>query len=73
VLQISGWTVQDVQEFLFIGSPTGLVVSIRDPSNIPPHANILIQALNMVGLATRGEHNNGVPEGEVQFLVGFKP
>jgi hypothetical protein len=73
-LDASGWPDCDPSQRVYVGgNPVGFGVVVRDAENPPPHAAVLQQAFESVGITCGGAEDPDVPESVVEVLVGTQP
>lgn len=77
LLRAAGWGVEGPTDMVLFGpsgqTPKGLFLIIKDASNVPPLANVLLTVLNTSGIPATGEQNPNLDAGKINILVGSKP
>ena len=74
VFRKAGWNLGDIQQLFVTTTPEfGVVVAVRDGKNPPRCAQILLSALNEIGVENVGSKQKpDHEEGSIFFLIGHK-
>jgi hypothetical protein len=73
LLLAAGWTPKGVDLSMWMPTPTGIFVAVRDGQSPPPHAGPLQAALQRAGVTAPGVVVPDTAEGTVEIRVGVKP